>query len=222
MPDIEFNLLNNAVDSLKFAVEVLVSSTIGHSLGPDESIYKQAIVSSAHSIELLLKERLRREHPAFIWRNIDKYPSRDAFTVDTEIAVKRLESLANLQFSDADKEIIKNLRTVRNSIEHYEWHTNHDEAKNLIALSMAFAFSFSEHELGTDISETFKEDDTWRTFIEDMYQFAGAYGDRIAQRQRDAGGWTVYCDECQQETVPIGGGVCLLCGHWQDDDDDEQ
>ncbi len=33
--------------------------------------YKQAILAVAHAVELLLKERLQREHPALIWRNVE-------------------------------------------------------------------------------------------------------------------------------------------------------
>lgn len=39
---------------------------------------KQAILGVSHGVELLLKERLRRVHPALVWENVDKYPNLSA------------------------------------------------------------------------------------------------------------------------------------------------
>jgi hypothetical protein len=42
---------------------------------------------SAHSIELLPKEKLRQVNPAFVWENVDKYPSLGARTVTVDTAI---------------------------------------------------------------------------------------------------------------------------------------
>ena len=55
-------------NSLRQAVELLAWKDIGS----DHARLKHAIISAAHSTELLLKERLRRVNPAFVWENVDK------------------------------------------------------------------------------------------------------------------------------------------------------
>ena len=71
---IQFNLLDNARDSLRQAVELLALDEIGS----HHARLKHSITASAHCIELLLKERLRRINPAFVWENVDKYQDKHA------------------------------------------------------------------------------------------------------------------------------------------------
>lgn len=91
---IEFDLLNNAKDSLRQAVELIATKEIGS----DHARLKHAIKASAHCIELLLKERLRLINPAFVWENVDRYPSLEARTVTVDTAISRLKSIGNVQF----------------------------------------------------------------------------------------------------------------------------
>src|SRR5262249_42097154 len=122
---IQFDLLSNARDSLKRAVDLLAWDDFNS----DDAKLKHAITNAAHAIELLLKERLRREHPAFIWQNVDKYGSLQALTVTAETAIGRLATICKVTFSDADKANLLALRNTRNAIEHYEWHASEREAK---------------------------------------------------------------------------------------------
>jgi hypothetical protein len=108
---IEFDLLNNAKDSLRQAVELLAFEEIGS----DNARLKHAITASAHCIELLLKERLRRINPAFAWENVDKYPSLKARTVTVETAINRLKSIGHVTFSADDERNLESLRTTRNA-----------------------------------------------------------------------------------------------------------
>ena len=87
----KFNLIENAKDSLAHAVEHLTGSE-----KPAPSDLKRAILDVAHVVELLLKERVRRIHRAFIWENIDKYPSLKAQIIGTDKAVSRLLNLQGI------------------------------------------------------------------------------------------------------------------------------
>ncbi len=78
--NVEFNLLSNAADSIDSAIELIAWGNEK----VEASRLKQSIQSIAHGIELLLKERLRRVHPALLWENVDKYPSLNARTVNSE------------------------------------------------------------------------------------------------------------------------------------------
>jgi hypothetical protein len=101
----QFNLTENAKDSLLHAIE---------HMGPVDSNtpgdWKRIIVDLAHVIELLFKERLRRIHPAFVFKDVDKYPSPKAFTVGAELAAKRLQKIGHLIFSEDDLKAIASAR----------------------------------------------------------------------------------------------------------------
>ena len=208
---IEFDLLNNAKDSLRQAVELLAVKPIGS----DHARLKHSITASAHCIELLLKERLRRVNPAFVWENVDKYPSLEARTVTVDTAIGRLKSIGNVAFTPDDERTLKSLRTTRNAIEHYEWRASEKEAKIIIGNALSFAFAFAQDELQMDLASSFKTDDTWRMLLDELYQFAQAHGARLEARMRAKGEYPQCCDECSELTVPMRGGSCEFCGHWQ-------
>ena len=212
---ITFDLLGNAKDSLRQAVELLAWKEIGD----HHSRLKHAIGSAAHAIELLLKEKLRQTNPAFIWENVDKYPSLEARTVTVDTAISRLKRIASVSLSDQDIGHIKSLRKTRNAIEHYEWSATEAEARVIVGNALSFAFAFSKDELGTDLSIDFKQEDTWRVFIDALYEFSRAHAMRIEAKLQKQGKYPRCCDSCGELTVPLYGGSCELCGHWQDVDD---
>lgn len=213
---IQFDLLTNARDSLRHAVELLAWKDIGS----DHARLKHAITNAAHSIELLLKERLRRVNSAFVWENVDKFPNLKARTVTVDIAISRLENIGDVTLTDTDKNLLRSLRTTRNAIEHYEWRTTEKEAKVIVGNALSLAFAFAVEHLGTDLAADFKQDDTWRMLIDDLYDFVRAHGARMEAKLREKGECPCCCDACGELTVPMRGGSCELCGHWQDVDDD--
>lgn len=208
---IEFDLLNNAKDSLRQAVELLAVKPIGS----ENARLKHSITASAHCIELLLKERLRRINPALVWENVDRYPSLEARTVTVDTAIGRLKAIGNVAFSVDDERTLKSLRTTRNAIEHYEWRTSVQEANVIIGKALSFAFAFSQEELQIDLACDFKDDDTWKMLLNEMYMFARAHAVRLETRMRARGECPECCDECGELTIPMLGGSCELCGHWQ-------
>jgi len=214
-PHIQFDLLANARDSLRQAVELLTWKAIGS----DHARLKHSITNAAHSIELLLKERLSRVHSALVWENVDKYPNIGARTVTVETAISRLEKIGGVTFSERDKNNLLSLRMTRNAIEHYAWHTTEKEAKIIVGNALSFAFSFAVEQLSTDLAADFKQDDTWRLLIEELYDFVRAHGARLEAKLREKGEYPSCCDACGELTVPMRGGSCELCGHWQDVDD---
>jgi len=212
---IEFDLLRNAQDSLRQAVEILALKDIGS----DHARLKHAITSAAHSIELLLKERLRRINPAFVWENVDRYPSLEARTVTVKAAIGRLKSIGGVTLTPDDERNLKSLRMTRNAIEHYEWRATEKEAKVIIGNALSFAFSFAKDELGVELAKDFQRDDTWRMLLDELYEFARAHGARLEAKLRAMGEYPSCCDACGELTVPLRGGSCELCGHWQSVDD---
>lgn len=203
-------------NSIRQAVELLAWKEIGS----DHARLKHAIINAAHSIELLLKERLRQINPAFVWENVDKYPNIDAHTVTVDTAISRLKRIGGVTLTDKDEADLRSLRKTRNAIEHYEWRSTEKEAKIIVGNALSFALSFASEHLGTDLAADFKRDDTWNSLIEELYEFARAHGARIEAKLIENGEYLSYCDVCGELTVPISSGSCELCGHWQNIEDD--
>ncbi len=217
MKKITFDLVNNAKDSLKTAIELLAWPD---SVTSDK--YKQSILSAAHCVELLLKERLRRVHPAFVWENVDKYPSLSARTVTSDKALSRLETLDEVTFNDKDKRTISALRNMRNAIEHYEFTISEKEAKVALGSILSFIFLFASNELSLDLTEEFKEDDTWEMLITEMYEFASSHAENIARVLAESGVPIDTCKFCGYDTVDLFKESCGLCGHWYDPNDSDE
>lgn len=213
---IVFDLMTNAADSLRQAVELLALKESG----TDHARLKHAITNSAHCVELLLKERLRLINPAFVWENVDRYPNLDARTVTVDTAISRLKAIGGVTISLDDERTLRSLRTTRNAIEHYEWHTSEKEARVIVGHALSFAFGFASDELAIDLAESFKQDDIWNMLRDELYEFARIHGARLEASLRAKGDFPQCCDECGELTVPMRGGSCELCGHWQSIDDD--
>src|SRR5258706_4372303 len=208
---IVFDLMTNAIDSLRQAVELLA---LGES-GTGHARLKHAITNSAHCVELLLKERLRRVNPTLVWENVDRYPSLEARTVTVDTAIARLRAIGGIIISADDERVVRSLRTTRNAIEHYEWRATEKEARMIIGHALSFALHFAREELGIDLAKTFKQDDTWSMLLNELYEFVRIHGSRVEGKLVASGEYPLCCDECGELTVPSGGGSCEICGHWQ-------
>ena len=210
-PNIEFTLIENALDSIERAVELLAWQEVTS----EGSRLKQAILLTAHATELLLKERLRRIHPSLVWDDVDKYPRLDARTVGVDKAVHRLKQIGNISLSDADAATVKSLRNTRNAIEHFHWQTSRAEANAIVGQGLSFAIHFANTELQTDIAYRFRDDDTWDQLLSQNYAFARAHGERIERAMAAEGKFVQECSFCNAMAQDMTTGACSLCGHWE-------
>lgn len=208
---IEFTLLQNALDSISRAVELLAWKDIAN----DDSRLKQAILLTAQACELLLKERLRRVHPALIWEDVDKYPRLDARTVGVERAVSRLKQIGGIVLDADDLKIVTSLRNTRNAVEHFAWKTTREEANAIVGKALSFAIDFAEKQLDTNISCNFRSDDTWDQLLTQHDDFARNHGGRIASGMKAVGKLVQECSFCNAMTQDLTTGACSLCGHWE-------
>jgi hypothetical protein len=214
--NISFELVENAVDSVSHAIELMAWQDIAS----EKSRLKQAILSVAHGVELLLKERLRRVHPSLVWEDVDHYPRLDARTVGGEKAINRLSSIGAIPIAEPDVALIRSLRNTRNAIEHFSWQTTREEASLIIGQALSFAVDFAQQELGYNLAHRFHRDDTWKQLIENSGAFLKAYEARL-QRPAPSGEFAYPCDFCNAMTISRYGGSCALFGHWNQIDPDE-
>jgi len=206
----KFNLIDNAKESLSHAVYHLTDVD-----RPSAGDLKRAILDVAHVVELLLKERLRKIHPAFLWNDVDKYPSEKAFKVDTQTAIERLVKMAGIKLADSDIKTIADCRNIRNAIEHYEFEIEPKEARVIIGKMLAFIFHFVKAHLDMDWVGEFKKDDRWKALI-DMYEFWEHYSRVLGKQLEDAGKPVGDCPRCNAWTFDFEVMQCALCGHHED------
>jgi len=203
----KFDLLANAKDSLAHAVEHL---TVANEPTPGD--LKRAIQDVAHVVQLMLKERLRRVHPAFIWDNVDKYPSNSAFTISTDKAVNRLLRFGQVNLMEDEKKTIAKCRLIRNSIEHFEFEIEKKEAMGLIGRILSFIFTFAKKQLDVDWESDFRKDKRWSKLVE-IHEFWLAHSFAIHDRLEEEGAVVCSCPNCNAGTFDRDADTCMLCGH---------
>lgn len=212
---IQFDMVDNAADSIEHAIEILAWRDIAS----DERRLKQAILGIAQGVELLLKERLRRIQPSLVWEDIDKYPSLDARTVGADKAVSRLRAIGGINLLKVDEQLIKALRRTRNAIEHFEWHTSITEAKSIVGPALSFALEFARVHLNRDLAYRFKTDDTWNMLLMELREFAEAHARRLTSASGSESDKLITCEYCEQPTLHCLEASCPLCGHWNNNED---
>lgn len=203
----KFNLIENANDSLTHAIEHM--GPVRQNKGGD---WKRIIVDFAHVVELLFKEKLRRIHPAFVYSNVDKYPSSDAHTVGAELAFKRLQKIGDITFSQVDISAITTAREKRNEIEHYEFKITDQEAKVLVGKVLSFILQFAEVHLNIDWKSTHLRPGKWYVLSQYTEFYEGLLmqaNEKIKKNDIDV----ISCSSCHSETFDIDEKICLLCGH---------
>lgn len=172
--------------------------------------WKRVIRDIAHTIELLIKERLRIIHPAFVLNNIDKYPSTQAYTVGAELAFDRLQKVGGLQFSESDKKAVSMARVKRNEIEHYQFNIDDDQAKVLVGQGLSFIFAFTEEHLDLDWKTDHLKEEHWPLIREytDLYIGLVAQAD---SKIENSGLYVLECTCCGNDTYSHDFQRCLVC-----------
>jgi len=115
---LNLKLLDNSVDSLNEGLTFYIR-------GDEEQqprLFKFSILLFAHSLELLLKEVLRREHYSLIYSNIDENKKRvnDLHTVNIETSIQRINRFTQNKLPYNVSTYISDIQNHRNKIQHYE------------------------------------------------------------------------------------------------------
>jgi hypothetical protein len=205
MKVLKLDLLGNAKSSLRHAVEHLTSTT---ELSTDN--YKFAITSIVHAIELIFKEKLKRVHPAFMWRNVDKYPNKEAHTVSINEALRRLIKIADVKLENPQAINIESIKKLRNEIEHYEFEIVEQTAKTHIGRMLSFIFWFTYDYLELDWETEFKKDDSWSEIL-DIYDFFMEHVVVIENRMAKEDSNVTDCPNCGGYTFDLDEGECAIC-----------
>jgi hypothetical protein len=175
---------------------------------------KQAVISIAHGVELLLKERLRKVHPSLIWENVDKFPNENARTVSADHALSRLIKIGGLQIEEDDLKLIKTLGSIRNAIIHFGWKANKKEVYVIVGSALGFSVNFAKLELDWSFfGYHTKDDDTFEKLLKSNSEFNKAFSSKVNKGLTSENISKALCPNCNVLAVDIGTHVCSVCEH---------
>ena len=227
--ELEYGLVENALDSLREAMTYYHEGDDGENANQ----YKFSILLSAHCAELLIKEVLRRNHPALLYEDIDHVKdvySDDNQTVGYKTAIQRVKRLCGVDLQQYEN-YLDELGQVRNKIQHFKYAINGEYHKEL----MARAFSAIEFLFRDVLELRFEdyEDIIDSSDIDFLHEDVAANKARKADitkefkegratkfhfEYKDGKFLEVSCPECGTECLSIDGSIkCKFCGKEFDD-----
>jgi hypothetical protein len=142
-------LLDNAVDSLRMGLSHYLDSNL-------QTRHKWAILELFHSVELLLKERLHREHHLLVYRNVDKPVDDDAQTVGLQETLARFADIG-VELPKRYVAILRDLRRRRNQIEHHHFKADKSHER-VLGEALKFIGYFLEDHLDEDLEAHLSKD----------------------------------------------------------------
>lgn len=203
-------LPDNALDYLLNAIEQLEQRT--------ERSLKYSILHLFAGIELLLKERIFREHWSLIFQDIKhasktRLNSGDFKTVDFDTSTARLINIAGVNLPKQQLHHVNSLRQLRNRIQHFHITIEQTEATSRLAQGINFAINFITSEM-PDLNTSRK------TELDKIHEGLATFNEYVSYRSNEirndlkAFVRTVWCPRCDQETLGLGNGnpLCLFCG----------
>jgi len=151
---LKLNLLENAIDYLNCAIEFISKSKNDRS----QNASKFALINIAISLELFLKERLRREHSLLVYSSIDKFKpiTRETKTVSWDILVERLKFILGDKFTQLDSGRLILAQSLRNQMIHYDVELKHPQVYHDFANILNFTVRFYEEYLAVNKEESLK------------------------------------------------------------------
>lgn len=143
---LKLDLLENGIDFIRSGIE-------NHFSEDDSapSARKYAVLHLFSGVLLILKERLRREHPSLIFEKVEDAGDDDRPTVSLSTALARLKSCAQIVIAQKDATVLEKVRRVRNRLEHYRVELNLNQAQSIAGQLCEFVYFFLKDHLGEDL-----------------------------------------------------------------------
>ncbi|CAG0935379.1 hypothetical protein TFLX_04216 [Thermoflexales bacterium] len=185
------NMLENAYDYLNNSLEhVALAKRTGL-----QRAWKFAIINLALCIELMLKERLRREHRLLIYANLDKYKpiARETQTASWTVLIERIKYILGDDFKKIDAGRLDLAQKLRNQMLHYDVEIEFPAIYHDFANLLNFVVEFYGKELCESEEETLhnkvdhklwqEEADLHHAFSGEMVYFNGVFMSKSGQAE---------------------------------------
>lgn len=214
--DIKYDMLENGLDFVTSGIRHIINDKSANSI-------KYAIIHLAAGVELILKDRLRKEHWSLIFDNINAaklelLTSGDFRSVDFEAILSRLQNICGVELHEKHIAALRQLRKERNKIEHFELSINIPAIKSLASKVLSILLSYVNVQFESDeLSDTAKEFIVeLRTMPVKFNEFAKLRNAQIKQVIEDAQkkGEVEICPTCRQSALILYDGIeCAFCGY---------
>ncbi len=213
---IEFPLLENGLDFIWSAIEHLTTGATKRDL-------KYAVLHLGAGVELVLKERLRRENWKLLFENQGKaseetYRSGAFPSVRFDTCLERLAAECGVELTDEDEARLRAIRDKRNRLEHLALVDSAEAIIAVTARALAVMLDFVREELAA-IELSGAEDAVLSQIRAKLPEFDAFVADRsqsIAPKLK-AAYRVLPCPACLQDALSVDDGVsCLFCGYTND------
>lgn len=214
--DVNFPLLLNGLDYILSALESLQGDP-----GPRE--IKYAILHLANGIELVFKERLKREHWALLFERIDnasisEYEKGVFKSVSFEKCIDRLINICQVNITkDQETKLKKFLRDKRNQLSHFGISDSSEALKANTYKTLVFLIDFINQELKpNEFDDEYIE--LYNEIKSRMFELDKFVEERWkAIKNRLNGKDPITCPNCFQDAALIEDGLnCAFCGYTAD------
>ncbi|MHB1462502.1 MAG: hypothetical protein ACYC1M_14540 [Armatimonadota bacterium] len=211
--NVQFALLANGLDFILSAVDHLGGD-------PSARDLKYATLHLMAGIELILKERLHREHWTMVFAKpemakLADYKTGNFQSVAFDDSIKRLTNVCTVVVSVDDQLHLRKLRDRRNRLEHFGITDSADAIKASTAKALAIVIDFIEKHL-----EVISFDEGDRQSLEQIRQKLNESDRFVAERWRDIktdvdqAHDVIVCPSCEQVSLVIGENIrCRFCGY---------
>jgi len=212
---VKFTLLENAFD--------FILSALAHiSDDSSERDLKYAILHLSAGVELVLKERLKKEHWSLVFENVEKanrqsYESGEFQSVNVITCIDRLNGICGLSFRPEHKEALTHLRKKRNKLEHFSTVDSVDAMKSATGKVLSIILDFIVRNLSPkkfDVSEQ-KMFDEIKSQVMKLEDFAKHRMETLKGELEEKGKacHVLECPSCLEEALVLGDGnpQCLFC-----------
>lgn len=145
---LKMNLLENSYDFIN-------SSLLYYSFCSDNPrAWKLTYVNLVQGIELMIKEKLRRENKFLVYENIDKPKN----TVSLSLALDRMINILDIPLDKQDIETIRKAIQIRNQMMHFEVDSSIIELQSIYSVLFEFATSFHYRFLKSELHDNIREE----------------------------------------------------------------
>lgn len=216
-PDnLQFDLVENGID--------FISSGVEHILNDKSHIQlKYAILHLSAGTELLLKEVLKNEHWTLIFDKLDTakldlLKSGDFKSVDLETSIIRITNICKINISTKDISILRQLKKLRNKIEHFGFDENLNVIKSIASRVLCLILNFiNENLLHKELSATAQGGiEMLKTNMGRFKEFAILRTAQIKESLNNSREKYKIesCPLCRQAALVLNSDIsCLFCGY---------
>lgn len=204
----------------KMGLEFIAEALKELSQADSQRDLKYPILHLSTGIELILKDRLLREHWALVFEKPENasrvtYDSGNFTSVSFSSCVKRLVEICGLHITESEQSHLRQFRDKRNRIEHFGRVDSAEALKSSAARVLSFLVDFIDAEFDHErlpLDSKLAISDI-QTKLSDFKEFVSKRLKAIENKLPTDRSSLIECSGCAQKTAVINQGVkCLFCG----------